>query len=116
MTKSTQRATSYVDYRASKRPKHTGTPVHYSTRIITWEEQLRLPERFHEEEGVWPAVAILDQRGSGDRKEYLLEWEPHPETGEVFEPTWVRDSTNTASFHSANRCRRSLEQTSAERF
>lgn len=89
MTNFTKRDTKYVYSKSPKRLKRPDQPI-YSTRVITWEEQQRLPKRFREEEGVWPAVSILDERGSGAKTEYLLEWESHPETGEIFEPTWVR--------------------------
>lgn len=90
MTKSLKRAYSHADIRSTKRRRTSlDSRPEYSTRDITWEEQLRLPDRFHEAEGVWPALSILEERGSGLKKQYLLEWEPHPETGEIFEPTWV---------------------------
>lgn len=103
MTRPAKRALIGTDYRArSPKRRKFGTttetannspapsipqPV-YSTREITWEEQLTLPKRFHIEEGVWPARAILKERKRGVQLQYLVEWEPHPRTDEIFEPTW----------------------------
>lgn len=80
-----------VEYKSSKRKKSIDTSGVYSKRQIPWEEQLQLPERFHESgEGTWPALAILQEKtGKNKKKQYLVEWEPHPLTGEKFEPTWV---------------------------
>lgn len=60
----------------------------YSTRLISEAEQLTLPERFHLGKDVWPALAILKERKRRGKVEYQLEWESHPLTGEVWEPTW----------------------------
>jgi len=82
-----------------KKPSDTPTPIidpntglPYSGRtVVPWDEQKTLPKRFHESgEGTWPALKIIGERGSGKRKEYLLEWEPHPYTNETFRPDWVR--------------------------
>lgn len=35
---------------------------------------------------LWRIKDIIDE----DQDRYLFDWEDHPETGEVFEPTWVR--------------------------
>jgi hypothetical protein len=44
---------------------------------------------FDEENGIWPARAILKERRRGaNRVEYLVAWEPHPRTGKTFEPSW----------------------------
>lgn len=82
-----------VEYKPSKRKKSTEGPVEYSTRDPTWEEQLRLPKRFHEfGPGTWPASRILEEKvvkvGKTKRKYYLVEWEKHPESGERWEPSW----------------------------
>ena len=45
-----------------------------------------------EEEKQWPANRILDERVKGTRKQYLVEWEPDPNTGFTYEPTWVGSS------------------------
>jgi hypothetical protein len=62
----------------------------YSTRHITWEEQLTLPERFRTAEGVWPGNAIKGERIRAHQTQYLVDWEPHPRTREIFAPSWVR--------------------------
>ena len=53
------------------------------------EELEDLSQRFKEEEDIWPANKILRERGVGANKEYLVDWERHPKTGETFEPSWV---------------------------
>lgn len=70
----------------------THTTIAYSERKeVPWAEQKTLPKRFYESgEGTWPALRIIGERGSGKKKEYLLEWEPHPYTKEIFRPDWVR--------------------------
>ncbi|KAK4944309.1 hypothetical protein LTR10_016195 [Elasticomyces elasticus] len=90
-----------VEYKSTKRKKSTDTTTAYSTRHIPWEEQLKLPERFHESgEGTWPALAILQEKiGKNKRKQFLVEWEPHPETGEKFEPTWQSQVGNDLLKH-----------------
>ncbi|KAK5211355.1 hypothetical protein LTR41_002815 [Exophiala xenobiotica] len=82
-----------VEYKPPKRKKLTNELVEYSTREPTWEEQLRLPKRFHEfGPGTWPAARILEEKvekiGKAKRKYYLVEWEKHPESGERWEPSW----------------------------
>lgn len=69
----------------------TNTPIAYSERLeVPWEEQQTLPPRFYASgPHTWPALRIIGERGSGKRREYLLEWEPHPYTGEIFRPDWV---------------------------
>ena len=63
----------------------------YSTRNIPWEEQVTLGQRFRESgENAWPVRCILQERGTGKSKRYLVDWLQHPLTGERFEPTWVR--------------------------
>ncbi|KAI1615849.1 class II histone deacetylase complex subunits 2 and 3-domain-containing protein [Exophiala viscosa] len=90
-----------VEYKSTKRKKSTDTAAVYSTRHIPWEEQLQLPERFHESgEGTWPALAILQEKiGKNKRKQFLVEWEPHPVTGEKFEPTWQSQVGNDLLKH-----------------
>ncbi|KIW18144.1 hypothetical protein PV08_02432 [Exophiala spinifera] len=84
-----------VEYKSSKRKlKAADENVQYSTREPTWEEQLRLPTRFHEHgKGTWPASRILEEKerrvGRTKKKFYLVQWEKHPETGEVWKPSWV---------------------------
>lgn len=38
---------------------------------------------------------ILSERKSGKATEFLIDWEDNPATGEVYEPTWVG---NTSTF------------------
>jgi hypothetical protein len=90
----------------SKRP----TP-NYSTRELDWEEQRTLPKRFWENgPGVWPVDRIIDQKGRGKQVKYLVEWEPHPTTGEFWDPAWVSasffvsDTPNNISTEVASRC------------
>ncbi|KAL6243617.1 hypothetical protein RBB50_009610 [Rhinocladiella similis] len=83
-----------VEYTSSKRRlKPVGGHVQYSNRFPTWEEKLRLPKRFNEwGKDHWPALCILEEKeeriGKTKKKSYLVKWETHPETGEVWEPTW----------------------------
>lgn len=92
-----------VEYSKSstKRKKSSDTPtssdpptttVVYSTRtVVPWKEQRALPEKFWRVgRGNWPVLRINDERIVGKKKEYLVEWESHPNTGEIFQPTWVR--------------------------
>ncbi|KIV92818.1 hypothetical protein PV10_04084 [Exophiala mesophila] len=61
----------------------------YSTRDIPWEEQVTLGQRFRESgQNAWPVRCILQERGTGKSKRYLVDWLQHPLTGERFEPTW----------------------------
>ncbi|EXJ93600.1 hypothetical protein A1O1_01992 [Capronia coronata CBS 617.96] len=79
-----------IEYKPSKRKKSADSPVEYSTRWPDWEEQKQLGKKFREVgEGNWPAADILEERQSGKKKEYLVSWEPHPKTKEIWEPTWV---------------------------
>ena len=79
-----------VEYKSTKRKKPSESSTKYSHRQIPWEEQKRLGPRFKEAgKGNWPAHAIIQERKIGNKIEYLVEWEQHPETGEEFEPTWV---------------------------
>lgn len=79
-----------VEYKPTKRKKSADSPVEYSDRWPDWEEQKQLGKRFREVgRGNWPAADILEERYSGKRKEYLVSWEPHPKTKEVWRPTWV---------------------------
>ena len=89
MTTPAKRHSIVNQERSAKRRKTDHEEIQYSDREITWDEQLRLPARFREAEGVWPARRILKERKTGLKKEYLVDWEPHPETGEIFRPTWV---------------------------
>lgn len=68
------------------------TTITYSTRtVIPWKEQSLLGEKFRSVgKGNWPVLRISDERGQGKKREYLVEWEEHPLTGEVFQPSWVR--------------------------
>lgn len=62
----------------------------YSTRHITWDEQKRLGGDFAQVgEGCWPVLKILQESVKGRTKRYLVAWNPHPETGEEFEPVWL---------------------------
>jgi hypothetical protein len=79
-------------------PLRGARPV-YSTRDIPWEEQLTLPERFRTARNVWPGNAIKGERTRANRTQYLVDWEPHPHTGEIFEPTWVGTHVTDAADH-----------------
>ncbi|KAL2424514.1 hypothetical protein ABEF95_011275 [Exophiala dermatitidis] len=90
MKKSGRTIPNTVEYKPPKRKKSTDGPVQYSDRWVDWEEQKRLGKKFREVgKGSWPAADILDERYSGKKREYLVSWEPHPETKEIFRPTWV---------------------------
>jgi len=68
-----------------KRPKKS-----YSTRDISWEEQRSLGGDFAKVgEGSWPVRCIVDEKGPPRNKRYQVEWEPHPNGEEEFEPQWV---------------------------
>lgn len=91
MNKPKRPSSTDIDHRSTKRRKsvQSATKPVYSTREITWEEQLGLPEKFHSGgEHVWPALKIAGERVKGSKKQYLVEWEPHPNTKEIFKPTW----------------------------
>jgi hypothetical protein len=77
MTRSVKRALDAVDYRA-RSPKRRKVHAH------TYEPE---PERA--DHGVWSVRAILKQRKKGNKTQYLLDWDPDPDTGEHYEPTWV---------------------------
>jgi hypothetical protein len=66
-----------------KRRMSTAKPV-YSTTEPTLEEKLLLPERFRKADE-WPVTEIVDEKAG----KYLVEWEPHPNTGDVWKPEWV---------------------------
>ena len=66
-----------------KRRMSTAKPV-YSTTEPTLEEKLLLPERFRKADE-WPVTEIIDEKAG----KYLVEWEPHPNTGAVWKPEWV---------------------------
>ena len=81
---STLHSSSSADRGAAKRQKL------YSTREISWSEQRALGGVFKSVgEGNWPILGISDQRGVGRKRQYLIEWHPHPSTKEQFEPTWT---------------------------
>lgn len=84
-TLSNRRSSTVVDHRSAKRQKT------YSTRDITWEEQRTLGADFAKVgEGSWPVLTIIAEKGKKKHLiEYLIEWKPHPETGEEFEPQWL---------------------------
>jgi hypothetical protein len=56
----------------------------YSTVEPTIEEKQLLPERFRKADE-WPVTEIIAERAG----KYLVEWEPHPNTGAVWKPEWV---------------------------
>lgn len=66
-----------------KRRMSTAKPV-YSTTEPTLEEKLLLPERFRKADE-WPVTEIVAEKAG----KYLVEWEPHPNTGAVWKPEWV---------------------------
>jgi hypothetical protein len=61
----------------------TAKPV-YSTVEPTLEEKQLLPERFRKADE-WPVTDIVTEKAG----KYLVEWEPHPNTGAVWKPEWV---------------------------
>ncbi|KAK5941040.1 hypothetical protein PMZ80_006317 [Knufia obscura] len=62
----------------------------YSTRVISWEEQQQLgPEFASVGKGNWPVRRIIAEKGPAGNKQYQVEWEPHPNSEEEFEPQWV---------------------------
>jgi hypothetical protein len=61
----------------------TAKPV-YSTVEPTLEEKQLLPERFRKADE-WPVTDIIAEKAG----KYLVEWEPHPNTGAVWKPEWV---------------------------
>ena len=62
----------------------------YSTRVISWEEQRSLGGDFARVgRGNWPVRRIVDEKGPPRNKRYQVEWEPHPNGREEFEPHWV---------------------------
>jgi hypothetical protein len=66
-----------------KRRMSTAKPV-YSTTEPTLEEKLLLPERFRKADE-WPVNEVVAEKAG----KYLVEWEPHPNTGAVWKPEWV---------------------------
>ena len=62
----------------------------YSTRDIPWEEQRGLGKKFVEAgRGNWPVRKIVAEQTNAGKLQYQIEWEPHPGTGEEFEPVWL---------------------------
>lgn len=59
----------------------------FPSRDISAKEQRKLPAPFNEPPN-WPVRRITGQRDDGSL-EYLVEWEPHPLTGEEWTPSWV---------------------------
>lgn len=83
-TLSNRRSSNVVHHRSAKRLKT------YSTRHIAWEEQRTLGADFAEVgEGSWPVLRIIAEKGKKKNTKYLIEWKPHPRTGEEFEPQWL---------------------------
>jgi hypothetical protein len=73
-------------HRASKDARHQiSTKTVYSTVEPTLEEKLLLPRRFRKADE-WPVTKIIAERAG----KYLVEWEPHPTTGALWKPEWVR--------------------------
>ena len=66
--------------------KHSGAAAGtiYSTREPTVEEKLTLPEEFQDPE-TWPVERILKE----NRTKYCVDWKAHPNTGEIWRPSWV---------------------------
>lgn len=63
----------------------------FSDRNVSPREQRKLPAPFDEPPN-WPVRRITGQREDGNLMEYLVEWEPHPLTGEEYPPSWVSSS------------------------
>jgi len=58
--------------------------------VISWEEQRHLGGEFARVgEGSWPVRRIIGEKGPAGNKQYQVEWEPHPNGEEEFEPHWV---------------------------
>lgn len=71
----------------------------YSDRTVSLEEQRTLFEKKYWAPGVWPVSRIIGQRQAEEGKEYLIEWERHPRTGEEWEPTWVSPFPKSENKH-----------------
>ncbi|ETN42435.1 uncharacterized protein HMPREF1541_01590 [Cyphellophora europaea CBS 101466] len=99
MTRTPKRALLGIDYRArspKRRKFSTAATVDIDSPPAT-QANIQSPNSQHtkaeklrliEEEGVYPARAILQEKRVGTQKQYLVDWEAHPETGEVWEPSW----------------------------
>jgi hypothetical protein len=44
----------------------------------------------------WAIRGILAEKKVKGRLQYKVDWEDHPETGEAYPPTWVRNPSQTA--------------------
>lgn len=76
--------------RSSSPTAQTSSTSGPSSLNATLEPDSALPEKLSPgDDGWWPARAILKEKGRGSRKQYLIDWEPHPTTGEVFKPSFV---------------------------
>jgi len=90
MKNPSRKKSDIVEYKSAKRKKSIDTDIVYSDRLVPWTEQQLLPERFSSlGPDTWPVLRILDEKKAGKKTEYLVDWEPHPNTGERFRPTWV---------------------------
>ena len=91
--------TSYDRARPPKRRKTAGsgvgTPVDLTQDPPKEEsEELGASDQSTQvEEKQWLANRILDERGKGNRKHYLVAWEPVD--GRTFKPTWVGRAQRT---------------------
>ena len=101
MNKSTKRPAQYTDYRARspkrRKPNSTDHQPHETPRADTHQagnsksdhsELTDAPES-EEEDDFWPVKSIKQERGTGKRKRYLVEWEPHPKTRKTYPLDWV---------------------------
>jgi hypothetical protein len=87
------------EYKSTKRKKSDEGHTEYSKRDVPWKEQKTLGPRFVAAgAGNWPARCIIAERTvqrivrkrQVNQAEYKVEWEPHPLTGEIYEPSgWV---------------------------
>ena len=97
MNRATKRPANYTDYRA-RSPKRR--KVHGTDREPGYDEspQENIPTEAgiktsgapgSSQETEYPARAILKERGTGGKKQYQVDWEPDPDTGRPYPPTWV---------------------------
>ena len=59
----------------------------------TKEEYKTFPEGYRPEDGNYPAEEILKVKNIGGpekKRQYLVQWKPHPFTLQYFAPSWVR--------------------------
>jgi hypothetical protein len=65
---------------------HDSSP---SVRKKSKSKQLSHPESASSDDSQYAVRIILDERKVGKRTQYLLDWEPHPATGQRWDPSWA---------------------------